>query len=304
LNNRRIIDAHFHLWDLDENYYPWLADGNRPTLVKNFERLRKNYLVGDLLEDFGDINVIAGVHVQAEHDHRDVVRETRWLQKVADSPASRGFPHAIVADADFAAEGIAKILEQHCAFANMRGIRHVLHRTLDGPASYDPLKNPTWHRHFPLLKEFGLSFDMQLFPQQADEAVRLIRANPDVQIILDHAAMPIWQDPDRMAHWRAALWRYAELPNVAVKISGFGTADPDWTAESIDPIVSEVMAAFTPQRAMLASNFPVEGLAKSYREIWHNFADYFSSYTDDEQDLLFWKNAAHFYRIPLDGAGQ
>jgi predicted TIM-barrel fold metal-dependent hydrolase len=44
------------------------------------------------LRDVGDLNVIGGVHIQAEHDYRDHVRETRWLQRVADNPASRGIP--------------------------------------------------------------------------------------------------------------------------------------------------------------------------------------------------------------------
>lgn len=297
---RKIIDAHFHLWDLDENYYPWLSGENRPTLVKNFEALRKNYPVRDFKKDIDDLNVVAGVHIQAEHDHRDPVRETRWLQQVADDPASSGFPHAIVADADFADDDVERVLEAHCVFRNMRGIRHVLHRTLDATVPYDPLKNPVWYQNFPLLKKFGLSFDMQLFWCQADDAVELIRANPDVQIVLDHAAMPIWADAENMAQWRCALKRYAELPNVAIKISGFGTPYPNWNAESVRPIVSEIMRAFSPMRCMLGSNFPVEGLAKSYGEVWNNYATCFSGYSDAEQDLIFWRNAARIYRIDLE----
>jgi len=298
---RKIVDAHFHLWNLDENYYPWLSGADRTTLVKNFSSLRTNYLVSDFRRDFGDLNVIAGVHIQAEHDHADPVRETRWLQRVADETAPCGFPQAIVADADFANNDVETVLEGHCAFRNMRGIRHVLHRMLNAPLPYDPLKNPVWRRNFSLLKKFHLSFDMQLFWQQAEDAVSLIHANPDVQIVLDHAAMPIWDDAENMTCWRRMLRRYAEFPNVAIKISGFGTPYPNWNARSIDPILSEVMAAFTPQRCMLASNFPVEGLAKSYAEVWGNYAEYFSAYSDDEQDLLFWRNAAQIYRIDLKG---
>jgi predicted TIM-barrel fold metal-dependent hydrolase len=297
---RKIIDTHFHLWNLDENYYPWLADGDRPTLVRNFHLLRKNYLVSDLLGDIGDLNVVAGVHVQAEHDHSDVVRETRWLQSVADSAGSRGFPQAIVADADLALPDVEKVLEGHVAYRNTRGIRHVLHRYLDVENPYDPLRNPMWHRNFPLLEKYKLSFDMQLFHRQADDAVRLIRDNPGVQFILTHAAMPIWSDAENMGRWRAALRRYAAFPNVAIKISGFGGHEPDYTAKSIDPVVSEIMSAFGPGRCMLASNFPIDSLAKTYAGIWSIFADCFSSYSGDEQDLIFWRNAARYYRIDIE----
>ncbi len=299
VGTRTIVDTHFHLWDLDENYYPWLSDGDRPSLIKDYASLRKNYLVADLLCDIGGLNVVAGVHVQAEHDHTDVVRETRWLQRVADAPASRGFPQAIVADADFASPDIERILEAHCAFANTRGIRHALHRQLDAPDPYDPLRDPAWHRNFPLLRKFGLSFDMQLFPRQAEDAVRLIADNPDVQIIFTHVGMPMWSDAENMARWRAAIRRYAALPNTAMKISGFGSHDPDWNAQSIAPVVNEIMQAFGPRRCMLASNFPVDRVAKSYGEIWQSFAACFAGYSCDEQELLFWRNAVRFYRLDL-----
>lgn len=69
VGRRPIVDTHFHLWDLDENYYPWLSDGDRSSLIKDYSLLRKNYLVADLLRDIGELNVVAGVHIQAEHDH-------------------------------------------------------------------------------------------------------------------------------------------------------------------------------------------------------------------------------------------
>jgi predicted TIM-barrel fold metal-dependent hydrolase len=296
---RTIVDTHFHLWDLDENYYPWLSDNDRPSLIKDFSSLRRNYLVADLLRDIGELNVVAGVHVQAEHDHTDVLRETRWLQRVADAPASRGFPQAIVADADFASPEIERILEAHCAFRNVRGIRHALHRRLDAPDPYDPLQDPAWHRNFPLLRKFGLSFDMQLFPRQAEDAVRLIADNPDVLIVFTHAAMPLWSDAEYMAGWTSAMRRYAALPNTAIKISGFGSYDRSWSAQSIAPIVDVIMEAFGPERCMLASNFPVDLLAKSYSEIWRSFAACFASYSQQEQELLFWRNAVNFYRLDL-----
>ena len=295
----RIVDAHFHLWNLDENHYPWLSDGDRPSLVKDAWRLRHNYLVADLLRDIGTLGVVAAVHIQAEHDHRDPVRETRWLQRVADDPASRGFPQAIVADADFARDDVAAVLDAHCAFANTRGIRHALHRRLDASPPYDPLLDPAWVRRFPLLARHGLSFDLQLFPTQARAALDLIRANPDVQFVLTHCAMPFARDHDGVALWRRCLRQYAALPNVAIKISGFGGDDPAWSVASIDPIVSEVVAAFTPQRCMLASNFPVEGLVKTYAEIWSIYAAYFERYSPAERALLFADNAARIYRLRL-----
>jgi len=295
--DRRIIDAHFHLWNLDENYYPWLADESRPSLVQGRGALRRNYLVADYLRDVGRLNVVAGVHIQAEHDHRDPVRETRWLQNTAAQPGGRGFPQAIVADADFASPDVEQVLEGHASFPNTRGIRHALHRRLDAPEPYDPLEDPAWLRRFPLLARYGLSFDLQLFPRQAPAALELVGRNPDVQFVLTHAAMPFQRDSDHAALWSRSIRAYAEYPNVAIKISGFGGFDAHWDAQSIDPIVTQVVEAFTPCRCMLASNFPVEGLVKPYRDIWNVFFEYFASYSEPEQEQLFWRNAARIYRI-------
>jgi predicted TIM-barrel fold metal-dependent hydrolase len=293
----RIVDAHFHLWDLDENHYPWLVDESHPSLVQGRAALRRNYRVADYLRDVGDLPVIAGVHVQAEHDYRDRVRETRWLAKVAVQPECRGFPQAIVADADFASRDVEEVLAQHASFANTRGIRHALHRRLDAVEPYDPLLDPAWVRNFALLEKYGLSFDMQLFPRQAEGGIDLIRGNPGVQFVLTHNAMPFQRDAASVELWSRAIRGYAAYPNVAIKISGFGAFDPEWNVRSIDPIVSRVIEAFTPRRCMLASNFPVEGLVKPYRDIWNVYFEYFAPYSKDEQEMLFWRNAARIYRI-------
>ncbi|TCU41526.1 hypothetical protein EV129_101817 [Rhizobium azibense] len=31
-----IIDPHIHLWDLDNNYYPWLSDGVKPSAFGDY----------------------------------------------------------------------------------------------------------------------------------------------------------------------------------------------------------------------------------------------------------------------------
>ena len=253
----RIIDAHFHLWNLDENYYPWLMDESRPSLVQGRAALRRNYLVTDYLRDVGNLPVVAGVHIQAEHDYRDHVRETRWLQSAAAMPESRGFPQAIVADADLASPDAEQVLEQHASFANTRGIRQALHRRLDDPAPYDPLLDPAWVRQFPLLAKYRLSFDLQLFPRQATAARRSHPAQSR-RPVRAHARGDAL--PARCGERRAVVAQHSRAtpstPMSRSRSPASAGSIPDWNARSIDPIVSEVVAAFTPERCMLASNFP------------------------------------------------
>lgn len=296
---REIVDTHFHLWNLDENYYPWLSDGDRPTLVKNFHLLRKNYLISDYLNDVGDLPVVAGVHVQAEHDHSDPVRETRWLQRLADDPQSRGIPQGIVTYCDLAAPNAEEILAAHCEYANVRGVRQALHRRLGDAPPYDPLEDPRWASNIPLLKKYGLSFDTQLFIHQIAPMIDVIDSNPDISFNLTHSAMLLPLDADGMSEWRRGIKSLAERPNVMIKVSGFGGVDEMWRHEIIDPVIDEIISAFTPSRCMLASNFPVESLTRSYRDVWSFYFEYFASYSDDEKQSVFAATAARVYRLAI-----
>ncbi len=87
-----------------------------------------------------------------------------------------------------------------------------------------------------------------------------------------------------------------------MKISGFGSHDANWSAQSIAPVVNEIMEAFGPGRCMLASNFPVDRVAKSYAGIRQSFYACLPNYSPDEQELLFWRNAVRFYRLDIGTA--
>ncbi|MEK9901959.1 MAG: thioesterase, partial [Rhodospirillaceae bacterium] len=83
-----IIDSHHHLWHWQK--YPWLAAPMTPKMYgDDYSGLRQDYLVEDMLEDFGDNNVVKSVHVQANYDPAKPVEETAWLQSEADRT---GFP--------------------------------------------------------------------------------------------------------------------------------------------------------------------------------------------------------------------
>ncbi len=52
-----------------------------------------HYTIEDYREDREKENIVKSVHLQAEHDAFEPVRETAWLQAIADNPTSDGFPH-------------------------------------------------------------------------------------------------------------------------------------------------------------------------------------------------------------------
>lgn len=299
LQDLRIVDAHHHLWNLDENRYPWLTDRITTRVCGEYSAIRKNYLLEDFFRDAAEVNLVKSVHVQAEHDHSDPVRETRWLQAIADRPDSRGFPHGIVAYADLSSPGAAEVLERHCECANVRGIRQMLHEAMVDPERPAPslFENAAWRRNFPLLETFGLSFDLQVYHQQMEDARALVLEHPKIQFVLTHTGQPAQRDEEGIAGWRRGMRRLAELPNICVKISGAGMFDREWTVESLRPFVLGTIEIFSPGRCIFASNFPVDGMMSGYTRLWAAYADLTAGFTANERERMFAGNAERVYRI-------
>jgi predicted TIM-barrel fold metal-dependent hydrolase len=263
--------------------------------------MKHDYLLADLRGEAGEIEILKVVHVEANHDPADPVEETRWLQGIANEPGSHGMPNGIVAGADLAAPNAAQVLEAHAAFANTRGVRQILN--VHGNKLFDYIgrhlmRDSLWRENFALLRRYNLSFDLQLYPSQMDEAVALAEAHADTQFIVNHAGMFV--DRNSVAGyraWRDGMRRLAGCPNVAVKISGLAMFDHHWTVESLRPYVLETIDAFGVERAMFASNFPVDRLFGSYEDLWHAYASIVADASVAEQDALFRRNAERIYRI-------
>ncbi|MCI0775980.1 MAG: hypothetical protein J4N97_09665, partial [Chloroflexi bacterium] len=120
------IDTHHHLWDLENNSYPWLKE-DVGHFIGDYAAIRKTFLIADFHRGANGLPLKKSVHVQAEWDHdADPVGETAWLQGVADDPASNGMPNAIIAYANLSDPDVEGVLERHAEHANWRGIRHML----------------------------------------------------------------------------------------------------------------------------------------------------------------------------------
>jgi predicted TIM-barrel fold metal-dependent hydrolase len=161
----------------------------------------------------------------------------------------------------------------------------------------DLIRTAAWRRGFGLLRRFGLSFDLQLYPAQMHDAAALAHEYPDVPIILNHAGMPVDRDDQGLDLWRRGMRELAAAPNVAVKISGLGVADRHWTLKSIRPFVLETIEAFGVSRCMFASNFPVDKLWSDFDRLYGAFREITRPFSEAERRQLFHDNAARYYRL-------
>ncbi|MDP6821996.1 MAG: amidohydrolase family protein [Dehalococcoidia bacterium] len=300
----KIIDTHHHLWDLENNRYPWLQTPI-DHFAGDYSKIRRTYLISDLIADAseGPYELVKSVHVQAEWDHEgDPAGETAWLQGVADSPEANGLVSAIVGNADFFSPDVEGVLERHAAHANFRGIRQMLNHSQDNPGLNfidrgDAMDDPAWRDGYRLLAKFGASFDLQIWPWQLEMAARLASDIPEVPIILNHTGMPYASVAAARRQWDAGMRALASTRNVSVKISALGMTDPDWTADDIRPWVEGTIEIFGVDRCMFASNFPVDSMTSDYTTIWAAYDEITSGLPDADRQKLFHDNAVRYYRL-------
>ena len=295
------IDTHHHLWDLENNPYPWLQEGI-DHFVGDYSQIRKSYLIKDLISDAEGLNLFKSVHVQAEWDHNlDPVDETAWLQKVSESSISNNMPNAIISYADFIDENVEETIERHSEFSNWRGIRYMLNWDVDPKFRFaeqnNLMSNSKWLNGYKLLAKYNASFDLQVWPWQLEEGANLARNFPEIPIILNHTGMPIKRKSEDIKLWKKGLMFLAKQPNISVKISALGMLDQNWTVDSIKPFVLETINICGVEKCMFASNFPVDSMFSDYRTLWEAYDEITSGFSQNERSALFSKNAERYYRI-------
>lgn len=296
-----VIDAHHHLWDLDEVSYPWLNAKGVKRFFGDPSPIQKNYYPKDLCIDAAPIKLSGSVHIQVGAAIEDSLKETQWLQNQTDESNER-LPTAIVAFADLCRSDVEDVLARQFEYQNVRGIRQITgrHPSEDAALGTDTLiENPNWRMGLRVLESTEASFDLQLVAGQYLRMVRMLETVPDLPVAICHFASPWQQDAASFAEWRNAMKRYALLPKTVMKFSGFAMFDKNWNIETIRPYVEACLNIFGPTRCMIGSNFPVDGLRRNYGDIFNTVNEIMLSGGASEEDraMVFAGTAEAFYRI-------
>jgi predicted TIM-barrel fold metal-dependent hydrolase len=294
---RKIVDSHHHLWNLGRGYnYPWLQDNpSGEGMLGNLAPIARDYLVPDYRADTANYHLVGSVHIEAVP--ADPVIETRWLQETI---KSEGLPSVIVARVELHKPGAEKAIAEQVSVRNVRGVRHIVNWHKNPKYTFtdhDFLTDSAWLSGFRLLRKYGLSFDLQLYPTQMGDAVELARRNPETLIVVNHTGMPLERDEAGLALWRDGMKRLDAEPNVVAKISGLGMVDRDWNEASIRPFVLGVIDRFGVDRVMFGSNFPVDKLFSSFDTLYGSFESAVASFSESEKEQLFRENALRHYRL-------
>jgi predicted TIM-barrel fold metal-dependent hydrolase len=291
-----IVDAHHHIWRQAD--LPWLSGEMQPRIFGPYEPIRRDYAIGEYLGDLADSNVIRSVYVQtnwAKHQFED---EVAWVETTA---KETGWPHAIVAFADFGVDDVRPQLDRLARYRLVRGARMQLHWH-ENPlyrfaARADLCADPVIGRNVAHLADYGLSFDLQVFAPQMADAAALAGACPNVTFILQHAGMLEDLSPQGRAAWRAGMTRLAACPNVVSKLSGLGTFIHRNDAAHTAGVLAETVAIFGAERCLFGSNFPIEKLWTGYRKLIEAYLAAAAPLRADQQEAIFKTTAMRVYHI-------
>jgi predicted TIM-barrel fold metal-dependent hydrolase len=233
------------------------------------------------------------------------VAETAWVATLAEEATAAGLPGpvACVVYAYLRAADVREVLARHCRHPLTRGVRQ---EAWFDPASTradipceDLLSDPAWQEGYRALAEFGLSFDLLVWPAQLPQAAAIAANAPAVPVVLEHLGLPDPANDAGLQTWRAGVTTLAQLPHASVKLSAFSWLGNPRDEQAVRGVVGELLDLFGPQRCMVGTNFPVDRLAGDFGSLYELVVTNLQDLSDQQRVEVLAGTARRFYRIPI-----
>jgi L-fuconolactonase len=273
------LDAHQHFWHYSPTEHTWMTD--------KMGTLKHDFLPADLQPLLKSIRFDGCVAVQA----RQSLQETEWLLDLAEN---QSFIKAVVGWVDLQSENLCQQLKHFSSRPRLSGVRHVVH---DEPDDQFMLR-PQFRHGIAQLQDFGLTYDLLLFPKHLPIAAQLVEEFPQQPFVLDHIAKPDIAK-GAISPWQDNLLRLASFPNVFCKLSGMVTEAQwkHWQPADFHRYLNVVVDAFGPSRLMIGSDWPVCILSGDYAAVMNIVIDYVKKFPEPAQAAILGGNCAAFYGI-------
>lgn len=277
------IDAHQHFWHYNPLDYGWIDDG--------MAALRRDFLPADLLPELRRAGIHATIAVQATQ----TAAETSWLLQLADA---HPFIAGVVGWVDLRADDVRDRLAA-LRHPRLVGVRHVAQAEPDDRF----LLRPDFCRGIAALNEFGLTYDILIYPRHLPVAAEFAARFDGQPFVLDHLAKPPIRS-GAIDAWARDLERLAQVPGVWCKVSGLVTeADwRGWTPADLTPYLDVAFDLFGAGRLIAGSDWPVCTLAAGYGRVLSVLTDYLDRRDPAATEAVLGGNARRLWRLDVSGA--
>ena len=293
----KIIDSHHHVWLKKD--LPWLTGPNQPRIFGAYDQIKRDYLIEEFLSDTCNLNIEKSIYVQTNWDTTKFEDEVIWVEKI--SATNDGLPNAIVCFCDLRQTDVRNDLDKLKKYNLIRGIRQQIHWHKNKAYRFSDKKSVPLEKNFRknigYLKDYNLSFDLQIFPNQFATSLSLIDEFYEVQFILEHAGMLEDTSKNGKIFWEDNMRELAKRKNVAVKISALGTFIRRNSTEHITWILNKTVDIFGIDRCMFGSNFPIEKLWTTYAELLKSYFISTSKWSKKSKENFFYNNAVRYYKL-------
>jgi L-fuconolactonase len=275
-----LIDSHHHLWKYSVQEYGWISDEMAP--------LKRDFLIPELQEIAEQSSVDGFVSVQA----RQTVEETDALLELAKAePLIRG----VVGWVPLADPKVGEVLDRYQDATMLKGVRHVVQDEPDDRF----ILGAEFNQGIAELKGRNLVYDVLIFARQLPASIEFVDHHANLPMVLDHIAKPTIDDAVFDSEWEKNFRELAKREHISCKFSGVATEvrDEGWSIKQIRPYWDVALEAFTPQRLMFGSDWPV-CLLKTEHPRWVDAVrELASELSADEQEAIFAKNAIRDYNL-------
>lgn len=273
-----VIDSHVHFWKYNKSSYAWIDN--------SMKILQKDHLPEEIELTLKRNNVDGCVAVQALTEEV----ETRFLAELA---ATHSYIKGVVGWADLSSPNVEKTLDEFKQYPAIKGIRHIVQSEPD-----DFLYKKDFRSGVALLKDYGYTFDILIYPRQLKAARDFVAEFPGQVFILDHCAKPEIRKHE-IEQWKAGIEELAAYPNVYCKLSGLLTEAKwkEWSPADFYPYLDVIFNAFGTDRLLYGSDWPVMLLSGIYVQ-WKSLLEkYMEGFVDEERDKVFGFNAKTVYSL-------
>jgi predicted TIM-barrel fold metal-dependent hydrolase len=103
--------------------------------------------------------------------------------------------------------------------------------------------------------------------------------------------------PQGQAAWRGGMMLLAACPNVVSKLSGLGTFIHRNDPAHVAGVLADTVTIFGAERCVFGSNFPIEKLWTTYRELVDAFLAATASFSADQRDAVLRTTALRVYQL-------